>query len=55
LVQAIGRVVCARVIIETVMQYLQANPTTTLQVIHFCNIDFTATATFLDETKRQVK
>jgi len=47
--------VCARVIIETVMQYLQANPATCLQAIHFCNIDFTATATFLDEIKRQVK
>jgi O-acetyl-ADP-ribose deacetylase (regulator of RNase III) len=39
--------VCAQVIVQTVVDYLDRHPTTSLQEVHFCNIDDETVSTFL--------
>ena len=43
--------VCARVIIQSSVDYLAQNPTASLQEVHFCNIDDETVSTFLAQAR----
>jgi O-acetyl-ADP-ribose deacetylase (regulator of RNase III) len=44
--------ICARVIIQTTLDYLRQNPATSLKEIRFCNIDSLTATTFAQEAKK---
>jgi putative ATPase len=44
--------ICARVILKTTVDYLQQNPSSSLQEVRFCNIDNLTAATFVAEAKK---
>ncbi len=44
---------CARIMVETVRQYLAEHPNTSLREIHFCNIDSLTAELFAGEAERQ--
>ena len=44
--------ICARIIIQTTLDYLRQNPTTSLQEVRFCNIDSLTATTFMQEAQK---
>jgi O-acetyl-ADP-ribose deacetylase (regulator of RNase III) len=44
--------ICARVIIQTAVDYLQQNPTTSLEEVRFCNIDRETASIFEREARK---
>jgi O-acetyl-ADP-ribose deacetylase (regulator of RNase III) len=44
--------ICARVIIQTVVDYLAEHATTSLKEVHFCNIDDQTVAAFMREARQ---
>jgi putative ATPase len=44
--------VCARVIIQAVVDYLNQHPTSSLQEVQFCSIDDETVSTFLAQARR---
>jgi O-acetyl-ADP-ribose deacetylase (regulator of RNase III) len=47
--------ICARVIVQTTLEYLQQHPTTSLQEVRFCNIDALTATTFVQEAQELLK
>lgn len=47
--------ICARVIIQTTLEYLQHHPTTSLREVRFCNIDTLTATTFVQEARKLLK
>lgn len=47
--------ICARVIIQTTLDYLRQNPTTSLQEVRFCNIDSLTATTFMQEAQKLLR
>lgn len=47
--------ICARVIIQTTLEYLQQHPTTSLREVRFCNIDNLTATTFVQEAQKLLK
>jgi O-acetyl-ADP-ribose deacetylase (regulator of RNase III) len=46
--------VCARVITQTAIEYLEQNPATSLQEVRFCNIDEATASAFVEAAQRLV-
>ncbi len=44
--------ICARVIIETTLEYLRQYPATTLKEVRFCNIDSLTATTFVQQAQK---
>lgn len=44
--------ICAKVIIQTAVEYLRQNPTTSLKEVRFCNIDEATATTFVREAQK---
>ncbi|MBI1878730.1 MAG: macro domain-containing protein [Chloroflexi bacterium] len=47
--------ICARVIIEATLEYLQQHPATSLKEVRFCNIDEATASTFVREAQKLLR
>lgn len=46
------KAICARIIIQTTLDYLAQHPATSLQEVRFCNIDHQTATTFVQEAQK---
>jgi O-acetyl-ADP-ribose deacetylase (regulator of RNase III) len=47
--------ICARVIVQTTLEYLRQHPATSLKEVRFCNIDALTATTFVQEAQKLLK